>query len=434
MNSTGNDENFLIETKKNVDDCFNKLMEKFKEKKEQTYIIPFNYKESHSLLSKYNKKLSSLQEELNKVRRENENLLKTINELQSNKREINEIKADTTKILEILTHDNKKDEEIIQEQINIDKQIELKELQLEIHIENIHNSSYFFTPIILHDGRIVGCGVDYKSISVCSINYLTKEWKVDINKKDAHKNNIRSFLELTEDRLVSSSDDQSIKVWKVRQNDLIEIKQINEHQGIVTKLLQIGKDRFASSSYDKTIKIWNTANPYQLTQTLICENQVKNMIYISTNDTLISSCGSSCLECWKIKANQKVQSIKGVYTDYCLNSMIELPNHNIAISTQSPSNTIVIIDTQQFTMIRQIQLQGYISNCSAICLLNKHSFLYIYNGSLVQISTTDYSILYSTTNKTNLQGKFGLLSIPQENCIIVHNDKNGIDILKTYYI
>ena len=433
MNSTGNDENFLIETKKNMNDYFNKLIEKFKEKKEQTYIIPFNYKESHSLLSKYNKKLSSLQEELNKVNTENKNLLKTINELKSNKTEINEIKANTLKILEILTHDDKKDEEI-QEQTNTDKQIELKELQLEIHIENIHNSSFFFTPIILHDGRIVGSGVDSGSISVCSINYLTKEWKIDINKKDAHKSAIRSFLELTDDRLVSSSDDQSIKVWKIRQNDLIEIKQINEHQGIVTKLLQIGKDKFASSSYDKTVKIWNTANPYQLTQTLISENQVNNMIYISSNDTLISSCGSSCLECWKIKANQKVQSIKGVYTDYCLNSMIELPNHNIAISTCSPPNTIVIIDTQQFTITQQIQLQGYISSCSTLCLLNKNSFLYIHTKKLVQISTKDYSILYSANNKNNLQGMFGLLSLPQENSIIVHNFNNGIDILKTYYI
>ena len=433
MNSADNDENFLIETKKSFDDCFNKWIEKFKEKKEETYIIPFNYKESNSLLYEYNKKLSSLQEELNKISRENEKLLKIINELKLNKTEINEIKANTLKILEILTHDNKKDEEI-QEQSKTDKQIELKELQLEIHIENIHNSSSFFTPIILHDGRIVGCGVDCKSISVSSVNYLTKKWNVDINKQDAHKSSIRSFLELTDNRLVSSSDDQSIKIWKVRQNDLIEIKNINEHQGIVTRVLQIGKDKFASSSYDKTIKIWNTTNPYQLTQTLICENQVKNMIYISSNDTLISSCGSSCLEFWKIKANQKVQSIKGVYTDYCLNSLIELPNHNIAISTQSPSNTIVIIDTQQFTITQQIQLQGYISSCSTLCLLNKNSFLYIREGKLVQISTKDYSILYSANNKNNLKGLWGLLSVPQENCIIVHNYNNGIDVLKTYYI
>jgi hypothetical protein len=114
--------------------------------------------------------------------------------------------------------------------------------------------------------------------------------------------------------------------------------------------------------------------------------------------------------------------------------MIELPNHNIAISTQSPSNTIVIIDTQQFTITQQIQLQGYISDCSTLCLLNKNSFLYIREGKLVQISTKDYSILYSANNKSNLQGMFCLLSVPQENCIIVHNDKDGIDVLKTYYI
>ena len=431
MDSESNDDNILIETKKSFDDCFNKLIEKFKETKEQTY-IPFNYKENNILLE-YNKKLLSLQEELSKVSKENKNLLKTINELKLNKAEINEIKTNTMKILEILTHDNNKDKEV-QEQSNTDKQIELKKLKLELHIENIHNSSYFFTPIILHDGRIVGCGVDCKSISVCSVNYLTKEWKIDINKADAHDSNIRSFLELTDDRLISSSDDGSIKVWKVRQNDLIEIKNINEHRGKVTKVLQIDKDKFASSSHDETIKIWNTANPYQLTQTLICEAQVMNMIYINANDTLISSCGSSCLEFWKIKANQKVKSIKGVYTEYCLNSMIELPNHNIAISTVSPSSTIVIIDTQQFTIIQQIQLQGYISNYSAICLLNKNSFLYIREGNLVQISTTDYSILYSTKNKTNLQGMFGLLSVPEENCIIVHNNKNGIDILKANYI
>ena len=47
------------------------------------------------------------------------------------------------------------------------------------------------------------------------MNYETKEWKVLVQKDKAHDNTITSLCEINNKRIISSSDDKTIKIWDI---------------------------------------------------------------------------------------------------------------------------------------------------------------------------------------------------------------------------
>lgn len=99
----------------------------------------------------------------------------------------------------------------------------------------------------LKDKRIATCGRD-NAISVCSLDYETKQWKQDIKKANAHSNDINSLCELNNNRLVSCSQDKSIKIWNITQNDLNLLSTLTTHTNNVYKVIPLTNNRFCSCS------------------------------------------------------------------------------------------------------------------------------------------------------------------------------------------
>ena len=91
--------------------------------------------------------------------------------------------------------------------------------------------------------------------------------------------------------------------------------------------------------------------------------------------------------------------------------MIELPNQLLAISSCASGYPIIIIDPVSHTIIKEIKLEGYITGCSSLCVLDSHSFIYAREGKVVQISIhDDYLFLYlPNTQKNSLQNIHNLL-------------------------
>ena len=121
--------------------------------------------------------------------------------------------------------------------------------------------------IKLKDKRIATCGVD-KSISIVSIDYETKKWKQDIKKNSAHSSYINGLCELSKDRLVSCSSDNTIKVWNITPNDLNLLSTLTNHTNYVSKVIPLPRNRFSSCSNNKTVKIWNSESTYGLITSL----------------------------------------------------------------------------------------------------------------------------------------------------------------------
>ena len=71
-----------------------------------------------------------------------------------------------------------------------------------------------------------------------------------------HSDAIKSLCFLKDKRIISGSDDCTIKIWLLSRNGYICNHTFNEHNSTISGLIGINDDLFISGSYDKSIKVW----------------------------------------------------------------------------------------------------------------------------------------------------------------------------------
>ena len=404
-------------------------------------------------LNKYQEIINSLQHELTEVKKENTNLnekLKQTNDQQLSEQYVSIIKEDTNELKQLISimkgeiHDIRniivgqtkeaKTTAISKEQLQkiCGQPVTIKGLEHIIHIDKIHSST-LCSPIVLNDKRIATCSND-KSICVLSINYESKTWDINIKKENAHSGCIYGICELSNQRLVSCSSDHTIKIWRIGQKDLSLLSTLTNHTNYVCKAIPLPHNKFASCSYDNTVRIWNSDNPYQPLATLTHGGGVYYLLQLKKKDILVTSCcGDSSLYFWNSSTYQKLNTIKNVYTDVS-EHMIELPNGNIAVSSYVSPYPIVIINPTNYSIIKEIKDQEYITTYSALCLFDAYSFIYVRDGKFLQISNNnEYEILFKTKSEEQLYGWSGIINIENGKYLIIGNKSNGLEIVKPYY-
>ena len=286
--------------------------------------------------------------------------------------------------------------------------------------------------LIETEDKRIASGSAVGDISISSYNITEKKWKRDIHKEHAHDDSIHSLCSLNSNRLISGSNDLSIKVWTISNVDITLIKEIKEHAHWVCMVIPLTKERFASCSCDKTVKIWNSNETYKCLATLTHVDEVRSILQLKGKEVLVS-CGqisSTGLSFWNLTNYTRQYTIKGY--DVCLPThMIELSDGNIALSFFDKPCSIVIIDSSSYQIRKDIQLKEHITFPSSLCVLNEHSFIYVCNGTLIQISNEDYSILYQLKGQ-NFNGDYGIIPLQGGKYFAIQNDTK-ISIIKPYY-
>ena len=157
-----------------------------------------------------------------------------------------------------------------------------------ISINNI-NSQAINSILELIDKRIVVCG-ESKDISIFSINYEQKEWKLNIKVENAHQDEIYDICEINNNILVSCSNDNTIKIWKMKQNNTLSLKStLNTHTGYVAKVILLSMGRFASCSSDNSVKIWNCEDPFTEIISLSSDGRITNIMKLQNKEILLAS-------------------------------------------------------------------------------------------------------------------------------------------------
>ena len=395
----------------------------------------FNYGDTYRKLSLYENEISSLNTELQQLKKENTLLHDQLQMNQvhfSNNKEIASIKEDTQELKRLIStikgevHDIKK--HLIGEPI--------KELQDDVHVDKLHTSDIFFI-LELTDTRIATCAGD-GSISIVSLDYQTKKWKQDIKQVNAHSSSVYCLCELSNNRLVSCSGDYTIKVWSITPTTLNLLSTLTQHTSYVYKVIPLTNNRFATCSYDKKVKIWNSESSHGVITTLQHNGSVYDILRLKQKEILITSdcseygCNPS-ITFWHSNNYNKLQSINGHYATYGGTKMIELPNGLVAISSCA-SYPIIIVDPITYSIVKVIE-EGYITKHSSLCVWDQHSFIYAYGGRVVQIAIgNNYRILFRTKGEQQLDGFNGVVHVREREYLIVQDSaKTGFKVIKPYY-
>ena len=446
-NNIGKEQEILLMAKQAFENVLTTMINKYKD---QNFSInkPTNQENKNNITNDYETQIENLKMEITELQSQNKSLNDQITTLKSQLNDTLQINSLKDKITEIhkavndfhgIFYGNQQPTPLIQDKyhstlmnkINLSS---IKNLSTEIASQKILASTSFFHSLILSDGRFVGTSSDSKAIIICSFNFKNKSWEININQKNAHLAPIRSFVELTQhNHLLSCSSDYSIKVWKINEKELTFIKQITSHKEIINKILLLSYNKIASCSDDKTIKIYDSNNDYQEIQSLDSKGKVNNMLYLRNRDILVTSVWEYRLDFWNMLTYEKEYSMKYIYTLNTINSMIELTKNRIAVSSAVSPYNISIIDSINYTIIKEIKVGKSNINCSSLCSLNDYSFLYVYNGLFVQYSSEDYEVMFITNNYSKLTGVRVINVLQGGDYLILENKSNGFNVMKIDY-
>lgn len=356
------------------------------------------------------------------------------------KKDVNEMSKESKEMqarIKELTHSKQKTKEILQKLSDMilpykGTSCPMQSLEVIMNIEDLH-SHCSLCPIELSDKRIATGSLD-GSISICSIDLTAKTWKQEIKKKNAHNNSIYSLCEFPNNQLVSSSEDTTIIIWQISQKALTQLHQITGHTKAVNKVININQNYFASCSADNTVKIWSHTDNYKEIVSLEHKSPVCSIISLSTKPVLVSSSAgmSDSVMFWDLRTYKLISSVREV----CANKpthMIELRNGCVALTSKNDfemyNNFIIIIETITYTIVKRITRRGRILHYSSLCNWDDSSFVYIYEGNFLHISTTDYKILYERIIKLDDFGFYGIILINNE-YLLLTNRSYGFNIIK----
>jgi WD40 repeat protein len=273
---------------------------------------------------------------------------------------------------------------------------------------------------------VVACSTGH--ISLYSINYATKTLNLDYKKPRCHSDTILSLCELDNNRLISSSNDKLIIIWKIFPKEIQLLSVIAAHSNYVYKIsIMHDSNSFLSCSWDKTIKIWNSID-YKLITALNEYHWVYSCIHLKYNKHLIiCSCagkGLSYVSSWNINSKQRVSVFKDIHTNHS-GGLLEVNKECLAVSKYG---VIVLIDPINSIITGEIK-DECITVASSLTLF-KGRITYGSGGYLCLISLENKEIVFKRNVQKEFRGYYGVLNINNGKYLIADNNYKGFSIFE----
>ena len=384
---------------------------------------------------------------LESFQQQNANLLKELEQLKLQTSYTNLVKSNTDEINKVVSEMKQllfnivKDINLIKDNINAENDNVLIKhpgqpgaftgLEQELHVNNIHPDRGVCSLIELQDKRIATSGND-GTISIYSIDYESKQWNEDIRKDKAHEAYVVSLIELSNNRLASGSYHQRVHIWNILEKDLTLLKILRTPGHFVSSILNLSQNRIAACSGDKVITLWKSEEPYEEIKVMKLEAGAHTALQLKDKDILVVSCSSSSLDFWNLNSFEREHRVKGVWA-LLSNHMIQLQNGNIAVSSYSHGKPIVIVDTENYEIIKEIKIEEYIPNSSGLCLWGNNNFVYSCSGCLLQFSIDNYEVMFASNTAKDLDGGHGLISTKDGKYLVATNNSRGFMVMKPLF-
>ena len=297
-----------------------------------------------TLLSEYNYNVSSLTHLKSQIR----DLESTINKIEINKEKM------------ILLFKELKN--LVESEINYYKELlssyeyEIKQNNLNYYI--IHNLKNWVetTKLFKIESIHKNSNILIKSLQNF-LEYPLNNLKKCITKIKAHNNSITYLDVLKDGRLISSSNDNTLKIYK---NISYEIQiSINEHSGIIHSFTQLKDERIITCSADKTMKIIKLIgdNQYKIEQTLN-NNNIEYIKIIQMKNNLISISPKKDMKLWKLNINDNTFNCSN-QTNFINNKSndTEVTFYINSSSSSFSYNNILKINKKEFSVFSKSKRQ-----------------------------------------------------------------------------
>ena len=162
----------------------------------------------------------------------------------------------------------------------------------------------------LFDGRLVSCSND---TTLKIFNKNTNELELSIKE---HLFPVRSFTQLKNGKIITCSDDKTMKIIKLIDKDKYEVEEtLRGHTEAVYKVIEIRQNELISISLDKSMKVWKyIEKSFNCITTIIFQNIKSYCDIIKLNDKefVTSSKIDECIKFWKSNDYFNIATINNI--------------------------------------------------------------------------------------------------------------------------
>ena len=361
--------------------------------------------------------------------KENNNLKKDLNSDLEKLNEMTEKMVKNNILLKKEIEDNKMIINKIENSIsNLEKKIfkeknEVKKYFLKKVKEIKLKNNYISSMSILPSGKIISISND-KSIKIIDLNFNTIQ---TIEK--AHEDLITNSDTKDEDNFVTCSNDKSIKTWIKKENKYQINKIIKKaHLNSIRKIIYYNNENLISCSLDKSIKIWKeNKDNYINILTLNHLDLIYSILLLKDKNILISS-GLDGTKFWCLKKYICLFHNKESVCKY-QNALCRLNKDNIIVQgNEKKGNFLKIISIEKKEIINNIKIPcqcsviHYVINKEIIIIGGKKDEIIVYRNYTFEL----IQIIFSA----HIESILGIVELKNGN-IISFSEDNSIKIWET---
>ncbi|GMH83907.1 hypothetical protein TrST_g9414 [Triparma strigata] len=203
--------------------------------------------------------------------------------------------------------------------------------------------------------KIVSCGARDKGIHVWCAQ--TGAQLLTCDPKKGHTDWVRSIdvyvsADGSRSRIVSGSDDTTIKVWDMNSGSL-ELKLEGHSNYVWSVAFSPDGSRIVSGSRDKTICVWDAKNGKKIHEITGHENEVNSVAFSPDGASIVSASDDDSVCIWSAKTGRRLQKLIG-HTGGCTCSVDFSPDGKFILSGAA-DKTIRIWSAETGDQLREIK-------------------------------------------------------------------------------
>ena len=239
------------------------------------------------------------------------------------------------------------------------------ELKAPKHILRFH-TNFIFCSTVLKDGRFVTGSKDKLIIIYNKETYIP-----DMTIK-AHNGGIRCIIQISSGELVSCSEDNTIKIYKINENKYEIIQTLTYHTNWVNKIIELNNKQLVSCSFDHSIIFYTKDNNEYKKDDEITTNGYNGPI-IQTKDNEICYYEDNKTLCFYDITNKKISTkLNGINASFYNFDSLLMISKDLLLITGKNQITIINVNSYELAKIIDVSNSGLIFTA---CLLNNNMIL-----------------------------------------------------------